>query len=444
MHRIRIRKFHRSPARCAGVIALTAGLFLLPGASLLSADSHSADEAAADQAEFENSWHPELGLGFVLHVQDLEASATPNFIQPSALSPDSDKAISPGFRLSAAMISPVLVKDSAWKPRFFVKGALQYLLEEEYTAYRGFVSNSVQFTDGSDNPNCDVPQYGQNVKGNGPIEPFDPSGGQYNSENYPGVQAALPNLYNNTYPPNADPADYINFNQGGQSYGGYAIGGSDCEANFRAKASIDLMWGAGVGFEVTLPVLSRQFHLRTSVEYVGQSFGPIRATYDRTGSFDVCTTPFNPATHPGQPFAGCASSTAGVQITHPKFNMPQVTAYAAGSGFTTHGIGPRVQLDVDVFKRGDVRMSLFLELGFAWLMGTAGSTASLTVPDQIYNCSIERSRLAATNAYNISGGIDACKYVADGDTPQVDFAVSPDDFIAQGGGGIRIVWSPPW
>ncbi len=436
MHRIRIRKSHSSFARRGGVIALAAGAILLLAASPLAADSHQAAEEVADQAEFERGWHPEISLGFVLHVQDLEASASANFMDVGT--PESDKAISPGFRLSASMISPVLVKSSTFKPRFFVEGGIQYLLEEEYTAYRGFINENVQFNVTSPSPNCDVPAYGRNVKGNGPE-----LAGTLNEVNYPNIETELPDLYNNTFPPNADPSDFTNFdqfqalpniNQPGWPYGGYGIGGTDCNANLRAKTSIDLMWNAGVGFEVTLPVLSRQFHLRTSVIYLGQSFGDIRASYDRTNSFDVCTTA---AIQSGIPFSGCSTQSGTVTLIHPKYTAPQIVGYTSGSGFTTHAVGPTVKLDVDVFKRGDLRMSLFLELGVAWLLGAPTSTLVMELPDQIYNCSTE-----TTSQY--------CGYKAptaqnpNGEKPQVLFRVAPDSFIAQGGGGIRIVWSPPW
>jgi hypothetical protein len=412
------------------VIALVAGAILLQGASPLAADSHQAAEEVADQAEFERGWHPEISLGFLLHVQDLKASASANFMDVGA--PESDKAISPGFQLGASMISPVLVKSSTFKPRFFVEGGIQYLLEEEYTAYRGFINENVGFNVNTPSPNCDVPGFGRNVKGNGPE-----LAGTLNEVNYPDIDLGLPDLYNNTFPSQSNGIDFdqeaSQFYPAG-AFGGYALGGSDCNANLRAKTSIDLMWTAGVGFEVTLPVLSRQFHLRMSANYLGQSFGDIRASFDRTSSFDVCTTA---ATQGGVPFSGCGTSSGVGVLIHPKYTAPQIVGYTSGSGFTTHAVGPRVKIDVDVFKRGDLRMSLFLELGVAWLLGAPESTLVLELPDQVYNCSTE-----TTSAY--------CGYKAPtaqnptGEKPQVFYTVSPDNFIAQGGGGIRIVWSPPW
>ena len=97
-------------------------------------------------------------------------------------------------------------------------------------------------------------------------------------------------------------------------------------------------------------------------------------------------------------------------------------------------IGPTVQVDVDVFKRGDLRINLFLELGFAWLINDAGSTLSFDVPEQIYNCTIAGASLASP----------LCDYKRAGEKPSVSFEVSPQTLISQGGGGIRILWSPPW
>jgi hypothetical protein len=115
-----------------------------------------------------------------------------------------------------------------------------------------------------------------------------------------------------------------------------------------------------------------------------------------------------------------------------KYNGRRFSTSGAGSGFVTHAIGPTVQVDVDVFKRGDLRINLFLELGFAWLINDTGSTLILEdVPDQVYNCTIDTSS-------------PLCAYKRAGEPPTVSFAVSPQTLISQGGGGIRILWSPPW
>ncbi|HIL01188.1 MAG TPA: hypothetical protein EYG06_03805 [Myxococcales bacterium] len=114
-----------------------------------------------------------------------------------------------------------------------------------------------------------------------------------------------------------------------------------------------------------------------------------------------------------------------------KFSAPRVFASGTGSAFVTHAIGPTIQLDVDVFKRGDLRINLYLELGFAWLINDAGSTLSFEVPEQIYNCTLDTSS-------------PLCAYKLAGEKPQVSFAVTPQSLISQGGGGIRVLWSPPW
>ncbi|MDG2334991.1 MAG: hypothetical protein P8Q97_12255 [Myxococcota bacterium] len=405
------------------------------------ADTAQKADAVPDE---EDGWRPELGLGFVLHVQDLEGSATSNFMDLGK--PNSDQAISPGFRFSLALSSPVLIEDSEWKPRVFVHTAVQYLLEDSYTAYRGFSSENRGFTDSGTSPNCDVPQYGENVRGDG-------SSGT-GSAPYENIYAQLPQLWREedivqggvviktveSYAQinNFDgiPNTALNATPPGTPFpngfatGGFAIGGSDCNSNTRATTSINAMWILGAGLEVTLPVLSRQFHLRASADYVGQSFGSINGSWDRQNSFDVCTSSAAPAS----PFAYCVDPPTGQSITHPKFTSPRISQTGSVDGFTTHALGAGVQLDVDVYKKGDLRLSLFLELRVAWLMSQPEANLHMDLPDQIFN---------DVNCANNPGSAYQCDYLAEGG-PSVDFKVLPDEFIAQGGGGIRILWAPPW
>jgi len=427
----------------------------------------------------ENEWQPEVGLGFLLHVQGLDGSATSNFMDTDARSV-SDKAISPGFRLSVGMRSPVLAQAGGFKPRLFFQTGIQYLLEDKYTSYRGTVTETRGYTSTIPSANCDVPAFGQNVKGligdtqGAIVQPTPTSGGYYQNfvegpvgTHYQDIQQLLPDLFSPDIPSNPNLAhgyDQEYIEQSPSTFpsrqrlqtlvavsGGFGIGGSDCDSNFRAKTSIDLMWELGVGVEFTIPVLSRQFHLRVSADYRGQSFGETEGTWDRASAFEVCMAPPTGGLVGGPSSnSGClAASTSPIYTSpggfsgnppqpgypvaanHKKYGAPRVFASGTGAAFTTHAIGPTVQVDVDVFKRGDLRINLFLQLGFAWLINDAGSSLSFEAPDQIYNCTIDTSS-------------PLCAYKVAGQKPEVEFSVVPQSLISQGGGGIRILWSPPW
>ena len=443
-----------------------------------------ATEAATPSDPSEEQWVPELGLGFMLHVQDLQGSATANFMDVGES--ESDQAISPGMRLSLALKSPVLFEAAGWKPRLFVHTGVQYLLEESYTAYRGFVPGSVTYNQDAAAPNCDVPRWMTNVRGDegGPNsypnvygDPNDPKDGLkglwlhtpnrvtgIETENFAQVENrnGATNTDLNTDPPTSptnartsiydtSPASQLPaYSDAGFGYGtgGFAIGGSDCNSHLRAKTSIDAMWMLGVGVEITLPVLSRQFHLRASADYIGQLFGPTVTSWDRASAFDVCTNGFV-SDIPGMPSRGpCGLNppwvdpTSGnvVAISHPKFSGPRFFASGQGDGFITHALGTGIQLDVDVYKTDNVRLSLFLEMRVAWLVTQPESTMHLEVPGQIYNDSNCQTNPGAYHCSYLGDIADP----SDDQAPAVDFTILPDRFIAQGGGGVRILWTPPW
>ena len=482
VHRKPIQRIRRSlHVRTLGSIVLIGIGFIL--APVAFGDSEPSPQSAPDAESppadpgdpTESQWRPELGLGFLLHVQGLDGSATSNFMGTDLRSV-SDKAISPGFRLTAGMSSPVLAQAGGLKPRLFFQTGIQYLLEDSFTAYRGKVTDTVGYSLPHASPNCDVPAFGHNVKGlvgTGTPVTFPPGSGEGDyhqnfavgpaGQYYQDIETLLPDLF--TPDPNNPSLDHgydqervVSLRRAGQQVivgtdrvpgaGGFGVGGTDCDTNFRAKTSIDLMWELGVGVEFTLPVLSRQFHVRLSVNYRGQSFGETEGTWDRASSFEVCMAPpkvgaVGGATSnggcltPGDPVHTYPRQNVGnitefaLAAEHKKYSAPRFTASGTGSAFVTHAIGPTVQVDVDVFKRGDLRINLFLELGFAWLINDAGSTLSFEVPDQIYNCTIDTSSAL-------------CAYKRAGEKPSVSFAVAPQTLISQGGGGVRILWSPPW
>ena len=65
---------------------------------------------------------------------------------------------------------------------------------------------------------------------------------------------------------------------------------------------------------------------------------------------------------------------------------------------------------------------------------------SLEVPRQIYNDSNCQTNPGAYHCAYLGNIADP----SDDQAPTVDFTILPDEFIAQGGGGVRILWTPPW
>jgi hypothetical protein len=146
------------------------------------------------------------------------------------------------------------------------------------------------------------------------------------------------------------------------------------------QSSIDSQWYAGIGLEFSIPAGEREVKLRTSVDYLGQ-------TMSAFGTSDVTTR----------------SSTGPAMETHYESLVSEITNHALGAG---------VSAEAAVYSWRDMRVSLFLETRFAWLLDNNSIT------------------LRAVSG-NPTDGFS-------------DFTVIPDAFIAQGGGGIRITWLPVW
>lgn len=163
-----------------------------------------------------------------------------------------------------------------------------------------------------------------------------------------------------------------------EDVGGIPIGA--CDHSSAIDLSYDASWYLGIGVEFTLPFAERQFKLRPSVDYFGQSlrFAGTVLRRDRA------------AAAPGLPEGSV-------------LREPTVTA---STDELTHAVGPRVTLDVDVARVGAFSLNVFVEAQFYWIL--------------------------SDRTYAFSGSN------ADGDT--ADFVVKADPLIAQGGAGLRIVW----
>ena len=148
------------------------------------------------------------------------------------------------------------------------------------------------------------------------------------------------------------------------------------------QSAVESQWYLGVGLEFLIPAGERDIRLRTSVDYMSQ-------TLSASGTSDITSKP-----------------EAGVTLeTHYESPVAETTNHAVGVG---------VAAEADVYSWRDMRVSLFLETRFAWLM------------DQ------NTINLRAVNVGDPS------------DPGFSDFTVIPGAFIAQGGGGIRIRWVPVW
>ena len=155
----------------------------------------------------------------------------------------------------------------------------------------------------------------------------------------------------------------------------------NCTVETRIESKINSQWYLGTGVEFVVPLWQRQVRLRTAVDYLGQSL-----SMSGTSSVLLRAGPGSPATEEN---------------------------YITGNPSTkTHSLGVNLQADAQVYEWRDLRVGLFLETRFTWMLSG----------DQV----LLESRLDGTGPVGTV------------------FSIEPDRFIAQGGGGIRLSWLPKW
>jgi len=155
----------------------------------------------------------------------------------------------------------------------------------------------------------------------------------------------------------------------------------NCTVETRVESKINSQWYLGTGLEFVVPLWQRQVRLRTAVDYLGQSLS-------MSGSSSVLL----------RALPGSAATEEN---------------YLTGNPSTkTHSLGVNLQADAQVYEWRDLRVGLFLETRFTWMLSG----------DQV----LLESRLDGTGPVGTV------------------FSIEPDSFIAQGGGGIRLSWLPKW
>lgn len=172
--------------------------------------------------------------------------------------------------------------------------------------------------------------------------------------------------------------------------GGPVINGT-CQINGEVAITVNLNWRVGLGMEFMIPWGERHFSIRPSIDYFGQSV-------EANGSNSRIQKP-------GQPeIRDMVSVNSGTEIMH--------------------GIGPTLEFDLDVAQAGPVTLEVFLTTSFYWLLGSNefGFDGSGT-----RTCSAPGTPICSPSVVN---------YV-----PTGSFTAEVGDFVAEGGAGLRIVWT---
>jgi hypothetical protein len=319
------------------------------GASGIAADVRAEDTPPAPAEADDDGGQPSLGMGFLLHRQEQTGAVEGGLGSTLGGPGNTDAAVSPGFRFDADLMSPPLL-DIDLAPKLFFQVGAQVLLEDEFIAYRN-------------------------------------SGSFANSESIPLLQL-------NCLAPPAD-LDPDRLDDGWIRLPNDRV--ATCAIDSKVSMAIDAMWYMGVGIDLTLPVWERRVHLRASVDYSAQSISANGSTEIISQTQFVCLARLGCVPDPPD------SARSDLVTTTDRNN--------GSASRTSHGVGFGLSMNADVYRFKSIRVDLFLETRFAWLI--SGSSLRFV-------------------------GVDSNPVL------NSTFVIRPDEFFIQGGGGIRVRWMPKW
>lgn len=294
----------RNTARRGLGVIFAAILMTAPAA--IADDQESSDEEERRERMRDAAWMPSGGFSFGAYTQSISGQTASS---TATITPGSgDSFISEIVGFEGKLYTPLRLDDAPAKPRIFLSGGAHIPLADGLIGER-IEANFDLAPSGGPNPN---PEFQQNCA------------------------EFIPDLQGNPAP------------------------GQTCSLRVRNRTTINALWFAGFGLDLTLPVWEDQFHILPAVEYYGmsvQSVGEFRRT------------------------------TAG----NPGVNDFIEIADAVGDAEIYHGISPSITFLVDVYEDGPVRWSMFMRARYIFYLDDPDVTSSSNL---------------GTNTINFTAGID--------------------------------------
>lgn len=331
--------------------------------------------AEEDARPMLRGFEPALTLGFGVHSQDLSGTQSSNFAGPL---PGREGSLRGSFAEGEAVLfSPTLTETLGLRVFFRGGGSLPFTSEQ-------LAHNSLSSFD---------------LRLNNP-QPTDAN------------CADLPR----PTPPNTVPSYTAGF----------------CSIRGRNEIIVNGAVFAGLGIDLTLPILSRQFHLRPSLNYYAQNIeGEGLTTRLTTAEEPINCTPGSPSRNGMTCIDPVRPGTERYEV---EYNQNDFTRGSASQKWV-HGLGPRLELAVEVAKVGDVLFEFFAQTGIYWLLtdralefqaiGRTGtgfctqrSPPDLTIVEPQFCPPPHESDDAFNGSYRSKVG----------------------PVVVQGGGGLRLVW----
>lgn len=279
-----------------GRFALVFGCLAFTSAAWSQGAFEPESLTTSERAPFDlGGWSPhvEFDLGVLTQSHDGEATV-PTPAGQTVLS-DSGDSITSGYTgFGLHLLSPAIV-ESAWRPRVVLRSAVQIPISSGLISSRVDRSYQSGASDFADNCEAVVP--------------------------------------------------------------GSIVTTSTCSIEIRTRTTVELLWAAGLGLDLTLPLAERIFHLQPAVEYIGMRVQP-------EGSFIRRTSGSIPTPAPG-----------GTSASFPEFTKQ------VGSVEAYHGVAGALTGSVDAHREGPWVFSLFLGGRAAWFLSDREIQTRRTTPE---------------------------------------------------------------
>ncbi len=231
-------------------------------------------------------------------------------------------------------------------------------------------------------------------------------------------------------------------NEPGRTTPGFALntGGTGfCEVKGRNEVIVNGSLFAGVGADFTLPFGGYQFHLRPSINWFGQSMKGEASTVRNS----TLSRKFNCTSRvPEIDMLPCNDPTtneSGTDIVDKyalQFTRRDEVRSKTGERWM-HGIGPRLELDIEVAKVGNMVFEFFAQVGIYWILTdrTITHSSSGTIGD---GTCVQKNPDFLDPNFNAP---DFCSADVPGGQPiRAFYKTEAGPYVVQGGGGFRVVW----
>ena len=325
-------------------------------------------------------WEPSFTLGFGVHSQELAGDVVTDFASTGQLRGTPLRFSYAEARLS---LSTPTLGSNFLRPRVFFHGGADFPFTREQRA-----ANSLQ------------------------------------TFNFAATRPAAENAAYQANCPAAPPLP------GGPGNAPTAFGTSLCEIQTENEIVVNGSLFAGIGLDLTLPLGGYQFHLKPSVNYFLQSY--------RAKGRVIRTTNAN-QTFTATPASGGDDPATAFRERYELVYQQSETLSARNANEWASGVGPQLEMNVEVARVGSAVFELFVQSSLYWMLDNRSVEFRSSGLTGGGSCTQDSPN--GTNPTGMFVPPNFCSAPTAGGAPlSGTFSTRIGPTIFRGGGGVRVTW----